>query len=47
MQGLRYVWRRPDLVAVMLMIFLVSTFGFNFQIFIPAMSVVTECRTQL
>ncbi|HEY4037480.1 MAG TPA: MFS transporter, partial [Burkholderiaceae bacterium] len=40
MQGLRYVWRRPDLVAVMAMMFLVSTFGFNFQIFIPAMSVV-------
>jgi MFS family permease len=40
MQGLRYVWRRPDLVAVMWMMFLVSTFGFNFQIFIPAMSVV-------
>jgi len=40
MQGLRYVWGRPDLVAVMWMMFLVSTFGFNFQIFIPAMSVV-------
>ncbi len=39
-QGLRYVWRRPDLVTVMCMMFLVSTFGFNFQIFIPAMSVV-------
>ena len=40
MQGLRYVWGRPDLVTVMWMMFLVSTFGFNFQIFIPAMSVV-------
>jgi predicted MFS family arabinose efflux permease len=40
LQGLRYVWRRPDLVAVMAMMFVVSTFGFNFQIFIPAMSVV-------
>src|ERR1700747_3235663 len=38
--GLRYVWHRRDLVAVMWMMFLVSTFGFNFQIFIPAMSVV-------
>jgi MFS family permease len=38
--GLRYVWGRPDLVAVMWMMFLISTFGFNFQIFIPAMSVV-------
>jgi len=41
MQGLRYVWRRRDLVAVMWMMFLVSTFGLNFQIFIPTMSVVT------
>jgi len=41
MQGLRYVWGRPDLVAVMWMMFLVSTFGFNYQIFIPAMSVVS------
>jgi MFS family permease len=40
MQGLRYVWSRADLVAVMWMMFLVSTFGFNYQIFIPAMSVV-------
>jgi MFS family permease len=40
LQGLRYVWCRPDLMTVMWMMFLVSTFGFNFQIFIPAMSVV-------
>ena len=39
-QGLRYVASRPDLMAVMWMMFLVSTFGFNYQIFIPAMSVV-------
>jgi len=38
-QGLQYVWGRPDLVALMWMMFLVSTFGFNFQIIIPAMSV--------
>ena len=38
-QGLRYVWHRPDLVAVLLMMFLVSTFGLNFSIFIPAMTV--------
>ncbi len=37
--GLQYVWGRPDLVALMSMMFLISTFGFNFQIFIPAMSV--------
>jgi len=38
-EGFRYVWRRPDLRAVLLMLFLVSTFGLNFQIFIPAMAV--------
>jgi MFS family permease len=38
-EGFRYVWRRPDLKAVLLMLFLVSTFGLNFQIFIPAMAV--------
>lgn len=38
-QGLRYVWRRPDLVAVLAMMFLVSTFGLNFAIFIPTMAV--------
>jgi MFS family permease len=37
--GLRYVWSRPDLVAVLAMIFVISTFGFNFQLFIPAMAV--------
>lgn len=36
--GLGYVARRPDLLAVMLMMFLVSTFGLNFAIFIPAMA---------
>ena len=40
LHGLRYVWRRRDLVTVMSMMFLISTFGFNFQLFIPAMSVV-------
>ena len=38
-EGFRYVWKRPDLKAVLLMLFLVSTFGFNFQIFISTMSV--------
>jgi MFS family permease len=37
-EGLRYVASRPDLVAVMLMMFLVSTFGLNYSIFIPAMA---------
>ncbi|HEX4328810.1 MAG TPA: MFS transporter [Burkholderiales bacterium] len=38
-EGFRYVLSRPDLQAVLLMLFLVSTFGLNFQIFIPAMAV--------
>lgn len=38
-QGLHYVWRRADLVAVFIMMFLVSTFGLNFAIFIPTMAV--------
>jgi MFS family permease len=37
--GFRYVLRRPDLKAMLLMFFLVGTFGANFQIFIPTMSV--------
>lgn len=37
--GLRYVWQRPDLVAVMVMLALIGTFGFNFAIFISTMSV--------
>ncbi len=39
MAGFRYVWRRPDLVAVLVMLFLIGTFGFNFAIFISTMSV--------
>ncbi len=38
-EGFRYVWRRPDLKVMMLMIFLVGTFGLNFPIFISTMSV--------
>jgi MFS family permease len=37
--GFRYVWRRPDLVAVLVMLALLGTFGFNFAIFISTMSV--------
>ncbi|MDP9012721.1 MAG: MFS transporter [Pseudomonadota bacterium] len=37
--GARYVWQRPDLKAVLLMFFLVGTFGANYPIFISTMSV--------
>jgi MFS family permease len=37
--GFRYVWQRPDLTAVLLMLFLLGTFGFNFAIFVSTMSV--------
>src|SRR5690606_8139986 len=37
--GFGYVARRPALVAVMVMLALVGTFGFDFAIFIAAMSV--------
>lgn len=36
--GVRYVWRRPDLMAVLVMLFLVGMFGLNFPIFISTMS---------
>lgn len=39
MAGFRYVWQRPDLVAVLVMLALMGTFGFNFAIFISTMSV--------
>ena len=38
-EGFRYVGKRPDLIAVMAMLFLVGTFGLNFPIFISTMSV--------
>ena len=38
-EAFRYVWRRPDLMAVLFMLFLVGTFGLNFAIFISTMSV--------
>ncbi len=39
LEGCRYVWGRPELRAIMLMMFLVSTFGLNFPIFISTMTV--------
>jgi MFS family permease len=38
-EGFRYVWRRPDLKAILIMLFLIGTFGINFPIFISTMSV--------
>jgi MFS family permease len=38
-EGFRYIWKRPDLKAILLMLFLIGTFGLNFPIFISTMSV--------
>ncbi len=37
--GFRYVWMRPDLRAILVMLFLIGTFGLNFPIFISTMAV--------
>ena len=39
LEGFRYVAKRPDLKAVLLMLFLIGTFGLNFPIFLSTMSV--------
>ncbi len=38
-EGFRYIRRRPDLLSVLCMLFLIGTFGINYPIFISAMSV--------
>ena len=38
-EGFRYVWGRPDLKAILVMLFLIGTFGLNFPIFISTMAV--------
>jgi MFS family permease len=38
-EGFSYVWKRPDLKAALLMLFLIGTFGLNFPIFISTMAV--------
>ncbi|MDQ0394447.1 MFS transporter [Labrys monachus] len=37
--GFRYVWNRPDLRTILIMLFLIGTFGLNFPIFISTMAV--------
>jgi len=37
--GFRYVWQRPDIKAILVMLFLIGTFGINFPIFISTMAV--------
>jgi MFS family permease len=37
--GFRYVWSRPDLKSILIMLFLIGTFGLNFPIFISTMAV--------
>ena len=38
-EGFTYIWKRTDLKTILLMIFLIGTFGLNFPIFISTMSV--------
>lgn len=38
-EGFRYVWGRPDLLTILVILFLIGTFGLNFQIFISTMAV--------
>ena len=38
-EGFRYVWGRPDLKTILIMLFVVGTFGLNFPIFISTMAV--------
>jgi len=39
LDGVRYAWRRPDLMAMLVMLLLIGTFGLNFPIFISTMAV--------
>ena len=38
-EGFHYVWLRPDLMAMLVMLALIGTFGLNFPIFISTMAV--------
>ncbi|MHB1171837.1 MAG: MFS transporter [Lacisediminihabitans sp.] len=37
-EGFRYVWKRPDIMVILIMVFLIGTFGLNFPIFISTMA---------
>ncbi len=37
-EGFRYVWMRPDIMVILVMIFLIGTFGLNFPIYISTMA---------
>lgn len=37
--GFRYIWQRPDLKAILLIMFLIGTFGLSFPVYISTMSV--------
>ena len=39
LEGFSYVWERPNLVAVLAMLFLIMTFGINFPVFVSAMAI--------
>jgi MFS family permease len=39
LEGFAYVWRRPDLRAALVMLFLIGTFGMNFAIYTATMAV--------
>ncbi len=39
LEGFRYVWRSTELRAILIMLFLIGTFAFNFPIFIATMAV--------
>ena len=39
LEGFRYVWGRPDLRVILLMLFLIGTFGMNFAIWVSTMAV--------
>lgn len=38
-EGFRYVWGREDLIVILVMVFLIGTFGLNFPIYISTMAV--------